>query len=220
MIGLHVIKSIADSKSWFIFYMLSYKQRFIFSYNALYLSKGHYYTCTPNPCIIHKHVPFVLLVTHKCIVGGFSWLSSFMTRSRPLCQHGKSKYDCPVCGTSRCSHNRRTRNCKTCRPQEVSFPSMKLQVSTYVIKEHPVQEILPLGCRCPEERKFRSSIVGCGSRHGCNFDTLVCSVCHRTHRYMAWAKACCRIVHPMLWTLNGTVCVEFEIRLWFLSDTL
>ena len=48
-----------------------------------------------------------------------------------------------------------------------------------------------IGCKCPpiSKRQFVSSIVGCGERYGCSFDSWGCPLCPQVrYRYRAWAE--------------------------------
>ena len=117
-------------------------------------------------------------------------------RARLKCAHGKCKYDCHECGICQCLHHRRKRDCQQCQnkyaPMVVQILTMEMPLESRLSCDDTFLTIVPIGCRCPSERKARSDIIGCGIRYGCNHDTMACSKCQKTHRYKAWALTCCQ----------------------------
>lgn len=51
-----------------------------------------------------------------------------------------------------------------------------------------IRMITPTGCQCPQERRHKSRIVGCGTTYKCSFDTYECTICQRKFRYASWAR--------------------------------
>ena len=58
--------------------------------------------------------------------------------------------------------------------------------NTSTIYDKYIVQIQPIGCKCPKNRKVRSSIAGCGRKYGCNYDSWGCLLCSKTARFKSW----------------------------------
>jgi hypothetical protein len=114
---------------------------------------------------------------------------------KSMCQHKTRKYDCHACyPRAFCDHGKRTRDCASCAQHtshlrlQNTVPRTQINgVITSIMGCVVPSYIHAMGCLCPPDVKYRSSIVGCCRRYGCSFDRWACPVCLRKYRYRSWA---------------------------------